>query len=184
MNKLIIAIIAAMDRGGIIGKDGVLPWCIPEEMEFFTQSTRGQIVLMGRKTYESLRIKPLPDRVNMVLSRDKCFQVAEGVLLFDNLEQAEHIARKLAKDRLMFVIGGSELFEEYLPRADFLYLTRIDASFEGDAKFPDYDLEEWDVISSKRHSSSVGIDFSTSICVRKSAGEELLAVYERLIKTK
>lgn len=181
MNRMIIAIIAAMDRNGVIGKDGVLPWHIPEEMEFFTRSTMGHIVLMGRKTYESLRIKPLPGRISMVLSRDKSCQVAEGVLLFNNLEQAEAKAREIAQGKqMMFVIGGRELFEEYLPRADFLYLTKIEASFEGDARFPDYDHQKWEEIRSQRRSSSVGIDFSTSISIRKSVKEELLAVYGKL----
>ena len=173
MNKMLIAIIAAMDKSGIIGKDGVLPWSIPEEMDFFTQSTMGHILLMGRKTYESLRIKPLPGRISIVVSSDKSYQVADGVLLFDNLKQAEEKARELAEgnQKMMFVIGGRGLFEEYLPKADFLYLTRIEASFEGDCRFPDYDPEEWEEIRSQRRSSSVGINFSTGISIRKCARE-------------
>ncbi|HPV14432.1 MAG TPA: dihydrofolate reductase [Candidatus Cloacimonadota bacterium] len=166
---MVIAIIAAMDKNGVIGKDGVLPWCILEEMEFFTDSTMGHIVLMGRKTYESLKIKPLPGRISIVVSSDTSYKVAEGVLLFNDLEQAEAMAEEIAQAAGMavFVIGGRELFEEYLPKADLLYLTQIEASFEGDTKFPVYNPEEWAVIVSERRSSSVGIDFSTSISVRK-----------------
>ena len=186
MNKMIIAIIAAMDPEGIIGKDGVLPWSIPEEMEFFTQSTMGHVLLMGRKTYQSLRIKPLPGRTSLVVSSDKSFQVADGVLLFDDLDEAEEKARELTQgnEKLLFVIGGRALFEAYLPQADLLYLTKVEASFEGDTKFPDYDPEQWSEITSQRHSSSVGVDFSTSISIRKNAGEELLAMCSRLIKSK
>lgn len=169
MSDLKIALIVAMDENGIIGKDGKMPWSIPEEMKYFTDTTMGNIVLMGRKTYESLHIKPLPGRVNMVLSRDDKYQVAPEVMLFDDLSKAESASREIAKnnDAILFVIGGRQLFQEYLPKADFLYLSEIHASFEGDTKFPDFDMQEWELTATENFTSKKGINISAKLYVRR-----------------
>ncbi len=173
MNEFKIAIIAAMDENGIIGKDGKMPWSIPAEMKYFTNTTMGNIVLMGRRTYESLQIKPLPGRINMVLSRDKNYKVPSEVMLFDDLSKAENAAREIAKNEnvSLFVIGGRQLFQEYLPKADLLYLSKINARFEGDTKFPDYDPSEWEHSATENFTSSEGINISAQLYVRRGLRE-------------
>lgn len=130
--------IAAVGRNGVIGRSGQLPWDLPEDMRFFRDSTRGQIVIMGRKTYESLG-KALPKRENAVLTRDPAWQAADAVV-FGSLESAimHYRGRPELADRSLFVIGGGEIYTLSLPLLDEIWLTEIDADFEGDAFFPQY----------------------------------------------
>jgi dihydrofolate reductase len=130
--------IAAVGRNGVIGRGGQLPWDLPEDMRFFRESTRGQIVVMGRKTYESLG-KALPKRENAVLSRDAEFK-APDARVFLTLEGAiSHFrGRSDLADRSLFVIGGGEIYTLSLPLLDEIWLTEIDSDFEGDAYFPNY----------------------------------------------
>jgi dihydrofolate reductase len=130
--------IAAVSKNGVIGRDQGLPWSIPEDMRFFRESTRGQIVLMGRKTYESLG-KALPKRENAVITRSPSWS-APDVKVFHDLGDAVSYYRRHSgfSDRTLFIIGGAEIYGLSTPFLDELWLTEIDSEFEGDTQFPGY----------------------------------------------
>jgi dihydrofolate reductase len=143
---MLVSIIAAMDRNRLIGNNNQLPWHLPADLAHFKRVTMGKPVIMGRKTFESIG-RPLPGRINIVLTRSDDFQ-PEGVVVVPGLEQAlDHAA---GADEVM-IIGGSSLYELALPLVDRLYLTFIDNSYQGDAWFPDFDLAQWQVIASEEH---------------------------------
>jgi dihydrofolate reductase len=147
---VIVSIIAAMDRNRLIGDKDRLPWHLPADLAHFKQVTMGKPIIMGRKTFESIG-RPLPGRTNIVLTRSAEFH-AEGVVTADTLQQALDYAA--TEDEVM-IIGGSTIYELALPRADRLYLTYVDNSFEGDAWFPDFDPEQWQIITSEVHSADL-----------------------------
>lgn len=130
-----ISLIVAMDEGGLIGREGRLPWRMPEDLKHFRRLTMGKTMLMGRKTWDSLG-KPLDGREHWVLSRDAAF-LPPGCQVFRNLESA---LDSFQGDELM-VIGGADLFRMTLPLAQRIFLTRVHARLEGDTWFP---LEELD----------------------------------------
>ncbi len=130
--------IAAVGRNGVIGRGSELPWDIPEDMKFFRDSTRGQIVVMGRKTYDSLG-KALPARRNAVITRNPDWAVSDAEVYPDlsiALKTLEPFARNEGK--IVFVIGGAEIYSLSLPFLDEVWLTEIDSEFEGDVFFPHY----------------------------------------------
>jgi dihydrofolate reductase len=143
---VLISIIAAMDRNRLIGSNNQLPWHLPADLAHFKAVTMGKPVIMGRKTYESIG-RPLPGRTNIVLTRSADFQ-PEGVLLAESLENA--IETVVAEDEVM-IIGGSSVYKHALPLADRLYLTYVEDSYQGDAWFPDFDIEEWQLVASEEH---------------------------------
>ncbi len=151
-----ISIIAATDLNGLIGANGGMPWHIPEELAWFKQHTLGKVVVMGRKTWVSLG-KPLPGRRNIVLSTNPDF-VAEGADLMQSIEQV----LALAKANEVFIIGGAELFRQFLPMSDKLYISTIHAEYSGDTYFPAYDADEWHQIHCESVTTSQNnqIDFS------------------------
>ena len=145
---MLVSIIAAMDRNRLIGRENQLPWHLPADLAHFKQVTMGKPIIMGRKTYESIG-RALPGRTNIVLTRSPDFN-ADGVLTANTLQQAlDYVS---AEDEVM-IIGGSAIYELTLPRADRLYLTYVENSFEGDAWFPDFDLQQWRIIASEEHSA-------------------------------
>lgn len=138
-----ISMILAMSRNRVIGKDNKIPWRLPAEQAYFKQTTMGHPVIMGRKTYESIG-KPLVGRTNIVVTRDRSYK-AEGCLVAHSPEEALALAGELSP----FIIGGSELYERYLPMADRLYVTVVDEHFDGDAFFPKIDERDWRLVSSE-----------------------------------
>lgn len=142
-------LIAAVAKNGCIGQNGKLPWNIPEDMKHFRDLTMGHVVLMGRKTWESLpeKFRPLPGRTNVVLTRQTNFNVPSGVQVFSSLDEV----RDAFADQEVFVIGGAELYATTLPLAKKLYLTEVDAEPEGDAKFPVFDKNEWHETAREPH---------------------------------
>lgn len=133
-----LSLIVAVARNGVIGRDGTLPWRLPEDLRHFRRTTLGRPVLMGRRTFESIG-RPLDRRRNVVLSRDPAFAPA-GVEVDRSLEAA--LARTADAEETV-VIGGASLYAESLPRARRLYLTRVHADVPGDVRFPDFDLSAW-----------------------------------------
>lgn len=133
-----LAIIACISEDGGLGKDGDLLWHIPEDMQFFKQTTMGGVVVMGRKTFESIG-RALPGRENLVLSRSdiKC----EGVRSFKSKAELDEYLSNTAKNK--FIIGGSSLYEMYLPEVDKMYLTKVAAAKPADVYFPKYDESEF-----------------------------------------
>ena len=129
----LIAALSSADRA--IGKENKLLWKIPEDMRRFKSLTTGHVVIMGRKTFESIG-KPLPNRTNIVLTRSESFAPA-GTIACRSLDEALTAARKIEQEEI-FVIGGAEIYKEAMPIADKLYLTIVQSSAPGDAFFPDY----------------------------------------------
>jgi dihydrofolate reductase len=143
-----IAIIAAMARDRVIGKDNRLPWHLPADLKHFKALTMGKPMIMGRATWESLP-GLLPGRPHIVVTRNPAY-VAEGATVAHSLEAAIQAASKETSDEIL-IIGGANLYAQALPLADCLYLTEIDASVAGDAFFPALNLNEWRETQSESH---------------------------------
>ncbi|MCF2720255.1 dihydrofolate reductase [Paenibacillus sp. 203] len=137
-----ISMIWAMAQNGVIGRDNKLPWRLPRDMAFFKEQTINKTVLMGRKTWESFGGKSLPNRRNVVLTRDQCYQV-KGAEVIHSLEEG----LQLAKQEELMVIGGAEIYALFWPHADRLIVTRIEETFEGDTTFPELDWNGWNIVS-------------------------------------
>jgi dihydrofolate reductase len=140
-----VAIVAALARNGVIGRDNTIPWHLPEDMQRFRALTTGHAVVMGRRTWESLpnRFRPLPGRRNVVVTRNRAWS-SDGA---ESAASLEHALELLDDERRIFVVGGSELFAAALPLADELYLTEIDADVVGDTFFPRFDPTAFDEMS-------------------------------------
>ncbi len=139
-----VSLIAALAENRVVGRNNQLPWHLPEDLKYFKRMTSGKAIIMGRKTYESIG-KPLPNRTNIVISRNPDF-TAEGIKVVSNLKEAIAFAEDVnfvnAMDEVM-IIGGAMIYEAALPLADRLYLTHVHANVEGDAYFPECDLNQW-----------------------------------------
>jgi len=140
-----ISLIAAMAKNRVIGKQGEIPWKIPGEQKLFKKITLGHAVIMGRKTYESLG-QPLPDRTNIVVTRQKQYQT-EGCLVVHDLSSA--LNRCPEDEDEAFICGGGQLYQEALPIADRIYLTVIPREIPGDTYFPDISATEFRVSQSE-----------------------------------
>jgi len=134
-----LALVVAAAKNGVIGKDGKLPWRIPEDLKHFKRVTVGHAVIMGRKTWDSIG-KPLVDRRNIVVTRDAALQIP-GVEVVTSVEEA--IARARENDDEPRVIGGAEIYARTLPLATRIYLTEVNRDVEGDAFLPALDRSEW-----------------------------------------
>lgn len=146
-----LALVVARARNGVIGRDGDLPWRLRSDLQRFKAVTMGKPCIMGRKTWDSLPLKPLPGRLNLVLSKDESFE-AKGAVVCTTLDEAVEIAREQAMDDgvdEVCVIGGAGLFAAALPRARRLYLTEVEAEPEGDVRFPPFDEAAWVEVSSE-----------------------------------
>jgi dihydrofolate reductase len=137
-----VSLIAAISQNNCIGKNGTLPWHIPEDMAHFRNITRGKPVIMGRNTWESLpeRFRPLPGRKNIVITRQTAYTVPNGVLVYHSLEDA--IASQANVPEIM-IIGGAQLYAEALPIVDRLYITQVPMFVDGDTFFPEIDMRIW-----------------------------------------
>jgi len=138
-HDLTVAIIAAVAKNGVIGKDNAIPWRIASDLKKFMGNTVGNTVLMGRKTHESIG-RPLPNRVNMVLTTKEDY-FPEGCVIVHSFKDAVMAADP---DKKLFVIGGAEVYREAFPYAAELYLTEVNAEPEGDTKFPEWDRSQWE----------------------------------------
>ena len=137
-----VSMIAAMAEDRVIGLDNKMPWHLPADLKFFKRVTLGKPVIMGRKTYQSIG-RPLPGRKNIVLTRDANLEI-EGVDCVQTIEQAKQLLGNV--DEVM-IIGGATIYEQFLSKADRLYLTFIDLKTEGDTQFPDYQqVAQWEEI--------------------------------------
>lgn len=155
-----IALIAAMGRNRVIGRDGALPWRLPADLRHFRRLTTGKPVLMGRKTFESIG-RPLPERRNVVITRRFGYQ-ADGCEVFSDLEAAFEAFRDSPE---LMVIGGGSIYGQALPRASRIYLTVIDADFDGDAHFPEIDMTSWRETARSDHAADGDNGFNYSFRV-------------------
>lgn len=142
-----VTLIAAIARNRVIGKDGDLPWRLPADFRHFKRTTVGHPLIMGRRTFESLG-KPLPDRTNIVVTRNRDYR-PEGAVVVSSFDDAMRVARQQNTD--VFIGGGEDVFRHFLPSADRMILTWIDEEFEGDTFFPAFDESEWRVVSREDH---------------------------------
>ena len=140
-----IAFVLAFDRKKVIGKDGRLPWRLPDDMKHVREVTTGKPLIMGRRTYESIG-RPLPKRTNIVLTRDPAFR-PEGVIVARTPDEALALAGD-APETIVF--GGAEVFRHFLPMAERIYLTEVDADVGGDTYF-DFGEKDWRIVETKAH---------------------------------
>lgn len=143
-----ISLIAAMGEGRVIGIENRLPWHLPADLQHFRRLTLGKPILMGRKTFESIG-KPLPGRVNIVVSQDRGFH-PEGVIVARSIDEALDAAGDAEE---LMVIGGASFYEQLLPRAQRLYLTEIHQRFAGDAFFPALNEATWLETAREEHAA-------------------------------
>ena len=157
----ILSHIVAASANNVIGVDGELPWDIPEDMKFFRTKTSKKIIIMGRKTFESVG-HPLPNRLNIVISRQENYK-ADGADVFTNLTDAIEFAKTKTDeyDSEIFIIGGGEIYKQSLSLIDKVYLTRIHKTIEGDAHYPDTSENEFKVVDKSDRQEPVPFSFLT-----------------------
>jgi len=137
-----LSIIAAKSKNNVIGNNGRLPWHLSEDLRRFKSITMGKPIIMGRATYESIG-KPLPGRENIILTRRSDY-FEQGVTITHSLDEALKSAK--SSDEVM-VIGGGEIYKEFIARVNRLYITHVDLDIDGDAFFPEIDYSNWQVMS-------------------------------------
>lgn len=149
-----IKIIAAIGKNNELGKDGDLPaWTLATDMKRFKELTTGGVVVMGRKTFESFAkfnkngvAKPLPNRTNVVVTRDKTWQ-SDGVTVCNSVEE---VLEKFKESDTLWIIGGGEIYKQFLDRADELHITHVDTEVEADTFFPEFIRENYEVVTSEK----------------------------------
>ena len=142
-----ISMISALAKNRAIGKKNALPWYLPADLKHFKQITMGKPIVMGRKTFDSIG-KPLPGRRNIIVSRDKKLFV-EGCDVFHSIDEALSAVKNESE---VMIIGGANLYEQTIARADCIYLTLIDAEMEGDTFFPELS-QQWKLVSEEKFSA-------------------------------
>lgn len=141
-----ISLVVAASTNNVIGSDGGLPWHLPDDLRHFKRLTTGKPVVMGRRTFESIG-RPLPDRRNIVMTRDPGF-VARGCDVVSSVREALDLVSDAEE---VMIIGGGQVYRDFLSHADRIYLTRVQADVEGDTHFPDIDEAGWRRVSSESH---------------------------------
>jgi dihydrofolate reductase len=155
----------ARARNGVIGRAGGLPWRLKSDLAIFKATTLGKPVIMGRKTWESLPKRPLPGRINIVVTRDGSYvdePIAKGALICERFDEALQIAREQAEEdgaAEVCAIGGADIFALAMPKARRLYLTEVEADVEGDVVFPPFDESAWTEVSREAHPAGEGDDY-------------------------
>lgn len=160
-----ISLIVAMTENRVIGKDGDIPWKLPEDQKRFKSLTQGHTLIMGRRTYESIG-RPLPNRRNVVVTRQKDYS-APGCEVVESLDAALRLARTSGETEA-FVGGGAGLYAEALPAADRIYLTVIHTQAEGDTFFPEFDTANF--VEASRERMNGPLEFSYVTYDKKNPG--------------
>ncbi len=162
-----ISLIVAMSENRVIGKDGTLPWHLPGDLAHFKKTTMGRPVIMGRKTFESMK-GPLPGRVNIVVTRNHTYR-PEGAIAVHDLRDAIKRAEELASDGgELFILGGAEIYRQVLPLADRMYITHVHTTVEGDTYFPEFDASHWRITEESSHKAD-----------QRNAHDFTIGTYER-----
>ncbi len=161
MSKPTISLIAAMADDRAIGIENRLPWKLPVDMKWFRRHTLGKPIIMGRKTFESFGGRPLPERINIVITRDESYR-AEGIVIVHSIDEAISAAGEV--DEVM-IIGGESFYAQMLPQADRFYLTLVHGSFAADAWFPEFDWEEWHEVNREEHPADEKNPYACSFLV-------------------
>jgi dihydrofolate reductase len=155
MNKPRISAIAAMSENNVIGRDNDLPWHISADLKRVKALTAGHVLIMGRKTYESIG-KPLPNRITIIVTRDNTYSV-EGTFVAHSIEEAIKIGVEKDSEEI-FIFGGGQIYKEAMPYIERLYLTLVHTTITGDAYFPDY--SEFKKVVAKEEHEENGLTFS------------------------
>ena len=150
-----LSLIVAIAKNRVIGVNNTLPWHLPEDLKRFRDLTTGHHSIMGRKTYDSLG-RLLPGRTTVIVTRNPDCKV-EGAIVVNSLEAA---IAACGDDNEAFLIGGAELYKDGLKLANKLYITEIDAEYEGDAFFPEFEINEWKAGERETHRAESGLSFS------------------------
>lgn len=149
---MILSLITAADEDGVIGIGNTLPWDLPADRKYFREKTKGHIVIMGRKTFDSIVEKlghPLPDRRNVVITRSGDLYAGDYDMV-SSMDEAIELAER-AQEEEAFIIGGQQIYELAMPFANRIYLTRIHHHFEGDKYFPEIPANDWAIAKEERH---------------------------------
>ncbi|HWB26853.1 MAG TPA: dihydrofolate reductase [Chitinophagaceae bacterium] len=145
---MLVSLVVAASENNAIGKQNKLLWYLPNDLKFLKNLTWGMPVVMGRKTFESVDSKPLKGRVNIIITRQKDFE-APGIVVVNSLKDALFFTAENDYKELM-VLGGAQIYEEAMPKADRIYLTRVHAFFEeADAFFPEIEEKKWKLVSNR-----------------------------------
>lgn len=181
MQKPIVSLIVAVARNGVIGNKGKIPWHLPDDLKRFKTLTMGHVVVMGRKTWDSLPedFRPLPGRINIVLSRQEGFH-PPGAFTCASVERVLSYAGERGKPEVFF-IGGAEVYRQVLPLANRIYRTLLVTDFEGDAHFPELDEDDWGVVESIDHLADQkhAVAFSFQTLIRRKPEEFLNLAHSR-----
>lgn len=145
----ILSMIVAMGENRMIGKDNKMPWHLPDDLKYFKSKTLNKPVIMGRKTFESIGSKPLPSRPNLIISRNQNFK-PEGAQVFNSVEAALEFLKDYPE---VMIMGGAQIYAQWIDRVDQLYITEVKASPAGDAFFPIIDHQAWYEVSREPHSA-------------------------------
>lgn len=160
-----LSIIAAIGLNNEIGKDNQLLWHISSDLKRFKKLTTGHTIVMGRKTFESLKNGPLPNRRNIVLTRNSQFDFADVEVIHD----VDELKNIVGSEEEVFIIGGEDIFKQFLPFTDYLYLTLVNGNFDADAYFPAFNKCEWKEIERTTVTDDIqaGIEYSFVTFERK-----------------
>lgn len=145
---MIISLIAAMGKNRVIGKGGDVPWHLPDDLEYFETKTQGHFKLMGRKTFEEPNFEHDPEK-SILLTSKKDYE-AGLVKVVNSVEEGFEFASRMGEEEL-FVIGGAKVYGQTIHLADRIYLTIIDHEFDGDSYFPEFNVDEWELVSDRFH---------------------------------
>jgi len=167
-----ISIIVAASNNNVIGVDNCIPWHIPADLKFFKSMTENKVVIMGRKSWESLpeKHRPLRNRLNVVITRNKDYIADGGIVAYDLESLFKAFKNSSNDDDEIFVIGGGEIYKDSFPYADKLYLTRVltDVEVEGDTYFEGFNEEEWELEHGTEVMEENGYKFSFQVYNKKT----------------
>lgn len=158
---MILSLIVAAAENGVIGKDGTMPWRLPDESAYFRQTTLGHPVITGRKNYEAMG-RPLPGRLNVIITRQAGYKAAEGTAVVNSLESALSLPEVKAAGEV-FIIGGQQIYEMAMAKADRLYLTVVHTTIDGGTAFFKYDPDQWRQVRSDFHKADQDHKYSFTI---------------------
>ncbi len=143
-----IGLIVAYAKGRVIGKDGIIPWKIAGEQTRFRELTTGNIIIMGRRSYEEIGF-PLPNRITIVISSSNDFKSLntgkENLYVVSSIEEGLELANKINPEKNVYISGGAKVYEKSLPYVEIMYITEIDLDIEGDRFFPEINEDEWNI---------------------------------------
>ena len=166
-----LSVIVAASENDVIGREGGLPWRLPDDLARFKRLTTGHPIVMGRKTFESIG-RPLPGRTSVVVSRQADYDPGcEGVLAAGSLDEALEIAEQQPGGDEVFVIGGAQIYALAIPLADRLYLTRVHAHVEGDVCLPEFAESHWRVVEESHHGADERNEYAHTFWVLERSND-------------